>query len=65
MFHQLFTCQRAAYRHSESPLLKERLRYETDLESKAKALAHCEIQGTGRRKRWRDDTGLMTFLRAL
>jgi site-specific recombinase XerD len=38
---------------------------ETDLEGKAKALAHCEIQGTGRRKQWRDDTGLMTFLRAL
>jgi integrase/recombinase XerD len=38
---------------------------ETDLETKAKALAHCEIPETGRRKRWRNDIGLMTFLRAL
>lgn len=38
---------------------------ETDLETKAKALAHCEIRETRRRKRWRDDVGLMTFLRAV
>lgn len=38
---------------------------ETDLETKAKALAHCEIHDTQRRKRWRDDVGLMTFLRSL
>jgi site-specific recombinase XerD len=38
---------------------------ETDLETKAKALAHCEIKDTRHRKRWRDDTGLMTFLRHL
>jgi integrase/recombinase XerD len=38
---------------------------ETDLETKIKALAHCEIRETGRRKRWREDIGLMTFLRAL
>lgn len=38
---------------------------EADLETKAKALAHCEIQDTRRRKRWRDDTSLMTFLRDL
>jgi integrase/recombinase XerD len=36
-----------------------------DLESKTNALAHCEIQKTGRQKRWRQDMGLMTFLRAL
>jgi integrase/recombinase XerD len=38
---------------------------EIDLETKAKALAHCEIQKTGRQKQWRQDIGLMTFLRAL
>lgn len=38
---------------------------ETDLESKARALAHCEIQETGDRRRWRADASLMTFLRAL
>lgn len=38
---------------------------ETDLETKAKALAHCEVQETQRRKRWREDTGLMSFLRGL
>ena len=38
---------------------------ETDLESKAKALAHCEIKEPIRRKRWREDLGLMTFLRSL
>jgi integrase/recombinase XerD len=38
---------------------------ETDLDMKAKALAHCEIQEAKCRKRWREDTGLMGFLRAL
>jgi site-specific recombinase XerD len=38
---------------------------ETDLESKAKALAHCEIQETRRPTRWREDINLMTFLRGL
>jgi integrase/recombinase XerD len=38
---------------------------ETDMEGKAKALAHCEIQETGHRRRWRADPSLMTFLRAL
>ena len=38
---------------------------ETDLETKAKALAHCEVRETRRRKRWREDPGLMTFLRSL
>jgi integrase/recombinase XerD len=28
---------------------------ETDLEMKAKALACCEVRGTARKKRWRDD----------
>lgn len=39
---------------------------ETDLEMKAKALAACD-PGAGRRrkKRWRDDPGLMEFLRKL
>jgi site-specific recombinase XerD len=38
---------------------------EADLESKVKALAHCEMQETGHRKPWREDIGLMAFLRAL
>ena len=38
---------------------------ETDLEMKAKALAHCEIKGPKRMKRWRHDPGLMSFLKSL
>jgi len=38
---------------------------ETDLEMKAKALAHCEVKGPKRAKRWRDDPGLMAFLKSL
>jgi site-specific recombinase XerD len=39
---------------------------EIDLEMKARALAKCEITDPGIPKRhWRDDPGLMTFLRAL
>jgi integrase/recombinase XerD len=38
---------------------------ETDLEMKAKALAHCEITPVSRHKRWRQDIDLMTFLRSL
>ena len=38
---------------------------ETDLEMKAKALAHCEVVAAKPNKRWKEDKGLMTFLRAL
>lgn len=39
---------------------------EVDLEMKAKALAHCEIASSEPNdKRWRDDKGLMAFLRSL
>lgn len=38
---------------------------ETDLEMKAKALALCEVQGDQSTAHWRDDIGLMGFLRAL
>jgi site-specific recombinase XerD len=40
---------------------------ETDLEMKAKALAHCEIQenAASTPKHWREDVELMAFLRAL
>jgi integrase/recombinase XerD len=38
---------------------------ETDLETKAKAVGLCEVREVGRRKRWRQDIGLMTFLRTL
>ena len=38
---------------------------EVDLEMKAKALAHCEVEGEGTQKPWREDKGLMEFLRTL
>ena len=39
---------------------------ETDLETKARALATCEVTDANKSKRhWRDDPALMTFLRAL
>jgi len=38
---------------------------EIDLEMKAKALAHCEIKESKPRKHWREDIGLMDFLRTL
>jgi integrase/recombinase XerD len=38
---------------------------ETNLEMKAKALAMCEIEERKSTKRWREDPGLMTFLRSL
>jgi hypothetical protein len=38
---------------------------EVDLEMKAKALALCNIGGPARPRRWRDNTGLMAFLRSL
>lgn len=38
---------------------------ETVLEMKAKALTTCEVKETKRSRRWKEDKGLMTFLRAL
>jgi integrase/recombinase XerD len=39
---------------------------ETDLEMKAKALAHCEVKASSKRnKRWRQNAGLMAFLKSL
>lgn len=38
---------------------------ETDLEMKAKALAHCEVTAPKPVKRWREDKDLMRFLRSL
>ena len=39
---------------------------EVDLEMKAKALARCEVEEEGQvPKPWREDKGLMEFLRAL
>jgi integrase/recombinase XerD len=38
---------------------------EVDLEMKAKALATCEIRGSGPLKHWKEDISLMKFLRAL
>jgi integrase/recombinase XerD len=38
---------------------------EIDLETKARALALCEVQHGKRAKRWHHDKGLMAFLRAL
>lgn len=39
---------------------------EADLEMKAAALAHCEVKGRSKPgKRWRQDAGLMAFLKSL
>jgi site-specific recombinase XerD len=39
---------------------------EADLEMKAAALAHCEVKGSSKPgKRWRQDAGLMAFLKSL
>ena len=38
---------------------------EVDLEMKAKAVAHCEIKEPKRTRHWRDDPGLISFLRSL
>ena len=38
---------------------------EVDLEMKAKALANCEVKETKSKKPWREDKGLMEFLRTL
>jgi hypothetical protein len=38
---------------------------EVDLEMKAKALAGCEVGDPGPGKSWREDGGLMEFLRNL
>jgi site-specific recombinase XerD len=38
---------------------------EVDLEMKAKALANCEVKEEVVQKPWREDKGLMEFLRSL
>jgi integrase/recombinase XerD len=38
---------------------------EVDLESKAKALANCEVEGDKEMAPWKEDKGLMEFLRTL
>jgi len=39
---------------------------EADLEMKAAALAHCEVKGSSKSaKRWRQDAGLLAFLKSL
>jgi integrase/recombinase XerD len=39
---------------------------ETDLDMKAAALAHCEVKGSSKpTKHWRQDAGLMAFLKSL
>ncbi len=38
---------------------------EVDLEMKAKALANCEVKETNPMKPWREEKGLMEFLREL
>jgi site-specific recombinase XerD len=38
---------------------------EVDLEMKAKALANCEVEGEQSSKPWKEDAGLMEFLRTL
>jgi integrase/recombinase XerD len=38
---------------------------EVDLEMKTRALASCEVKGEKPKKPWREDHGLMEFLRTL
>jgi len=38
---------------------------EVDLEMKPKALANCEVNEDEQKKPWREDKGLMEFLRTL
>ena len=39
---------------------------EANLKMKAEALAHCEVRDSGEQRRpWREDPGVMTFLRSL
>jgi site-specific recombinase XerD len=38
---------------------------EADLEMKAQALTHCEVKGANTTKHWREDKGLMEFLKSL
>ena len=38
---------------------------EVDMETKAKALANCEVEGEQTRDPWKEDAGLMEFLRSL
>jgi integrase/recombinase XerD len=38
---------------------------EVDMEMKAKALATCEVRTVQPQKHWREDTGLIEFLRSL
>lgn len=38
---------------------------EVDLETKAKALANCEVKGKKNGRPWKENTGLMEFLRSL
>ncbi len=38
---------------------------EVDMEMKAKALATCEVRTAQPQKHWREDTGLLDFLRRL
>jgi len=38
---------------------------EVDLEMKAKALANCEVEGSKKGEPWKEDKGLMEFLRTL
>ncbi len=38
---------------------------EVDLEMKVKAIAHCEVKGPKGMRHWRDNPGLMSFLRSL
>jgi integrase/recombinase XerD len=38
---------------------------DVDLGMKAKALANCDVKCKKPRKRWRDDNGLMAFLKTL
>ena len=69
MFDQLFERPHAVARHRAGPLSKERLRFLTHLAKggvrKTAWMANCEIKEEKPKKPWREDKGLMEFLRTL
>ena len=58
--HSAFTSARAGAAPRRSNVYAE-----VDLEMKAKALANCEVKHEKPSKPWREDKGLMEFLRTL
>jgi integrase/recombinase XerD len=51
--------------YEEICLIPTNIYARVDLETKAKAIAHCEPEPTKPAKHWSEDKGLLTFLRSL